>query len=97
MAVWQTYGVGLHECFHKLQSEQKVRACFGLALWRFVVKLHGGSVPEHGNFSSSFVLAPAAEVLPDARWPGTDKTVAQLLAALRSDEMVIKLDASNVE
>ena len=54
MAVWQTYGVGLHECFHKLQSEQKIIACFGLDLWRFVVKLHGGSVPEHGNFSSSF-------------------------------------------
>ena len=44
-----------------------------------------------------FVLAPAAEVLPDARWPGTDQTVAQLLAALRSDETVVKLDASNVE
>ena len=54
MTVWQTYGVGLHECFHKLQSEQKVIAYFGLARWRFVVKLHGGSVPEHGNFSSSF-------------------------------------------
>ncbi len=44
-----------------------------------------------------FVLAPAAEVLPDARWPGTGQTIGQLLAALCSDERVVKLDASNVE
>lgn len=44
-----------------------------------------------------FVLAPAAEVLPDAHWPGTGQTIKQLLAALRSDETVVRLDASNVE
>ncbi|MEM1231097.1 MAG: 2-amino-4-hydroxy-6-hydroxymethyldihydropteridine diphosphokinase [Pseudomonadota bacterium] len=38
-----------------------------------------------------FVLAPAAEVAPEARWPGTTKTVAELLAALRSDEQVERL------
>ena len=44
-----------------------------------------------------FVLAPAAEVLPDAHWPGTGQTIKQLLASLRSDETVVRLDASNVE
>ncbi len=44
-----------------------------------------------------FVLAPAAEVLPDAHWPGTGRTVRQLLTALRSDETVTRLDATNVE
>lgn len=39
-----------------------------------------------------FVLAPAAEVAPDALWPGTGSTVAQLLGRLRSDEIVIKID-----
>jgi 2-amino-4-hydroxy-6-hydroxymethyldihydropteridine diphosphokinase len=35
-----------------------------------------------------FVLAPAQQVLPDAIWPGTRKTISQLLAQLRSDEQV---------
>ncbi|MEQ8858693.1 MAG: 2-amino-4-hydroxy-6-hydroxymethyldihydropteridine diphosphokinase [Pseudomonadales bacterium] len=38
-----------------------------------------------------FVLAPAAEVLPQARWPGTGRSVAELLAALHSDECVERL------
>ena len=44
-----------------------------------------------------FVLAPAAEVLPEAQWPGMGRTIGQLLTALRSDETVARLDASNVE
>jgi 2-amino-4-hydroxy-6-hydroxymethyldihydropteridine diphosphokinase len=39
-----------------------------------------------------FVLAPAAEVAPDAVWPGTGRTVAQLLEGLASDETVVRLD-----
>jgi 2-amino-4-hydroxy-6-hydroxymethyldihydropteridine diphosphokinase len=39
-----------------------------------------------------FVLAPAAEVLPDAIWPGTSRSISQLLAALRSDEAVVRLE-----
>ena len=39
-----------------------------------------------------FVLAPAAEVCPDAVWPGTDRTVAELLARLDSDEQVARVD-----
>jgi 2-amino-4-hydroxy-6-hydroxymethyldihydropteridine diphosphokinase len=39
-----------------------------------------------------FVLAPAAEVLPDVVWPGTERTIAELLAELQSDEHVERLD-----
>jgi 2-amino-4-hydroxy-6-hydroxymethyldihydropteridine diphosphokinase len=39
-----------------------------------------------------FVLAPAAEVLPDAVWPGTGRTIRALLDDLRSDELVTRLD-----
>jgi 2-amino-4-hydroxy-6-hydroxymethyldihydropteridine diphosphokinase len=35
-----------------------------------------------------FVLAPAAEVLPDAVWPRTHRTVRDLLETLVSDERV---------
>ena len=38
-----------------------------------------------------FVLAPAAEVLPDARWPGQGRSVAELLAQLDSNEQVQRL------
>ncbi len=38
-----------------------------------------------------FVLAPAAEVAPDLVWPGTDKTIATLLAQLDTDEIVVPL------
>jgi 2-amino-4-hydroxy-6-hydroxymethyldihydropteridine diphosphokinase len=40
-----------------------------------------------------FVLAPAEEVLPDAIWPGTNQSIRQLLAALKSDEHVVRLEA----
>lgn len=40
-----------------------------------------------------FVLAPAAEVLPDVQWPGLGKTIAALLAELESDERVERLDS----
>lgn len=38
-----------------------------------------------------FVLAPAAEVAPDAVWPGTGRTVAELLERLTSDETVVRI------
>lgn len=41
-----------------------------------------------------FVLAPAAEVLPDAVWPGTGRTIADLLAALESNEQVQRLSGA---
>jgi len=44
-----------------------------------------------------FVLAPAAEVLPDAIWPGTGQTIGQLLAALHSEEQVDPLDVTPAE
>ena len=39
-----------------------------------------------------FVLAPAAEVLPEAVWPGTDKTIVELLGNLDTDEVVKRLE-----
>jgi 2-amino-4-hydroxy-6-hydroxymethyldihydropteridine diphosphokinase len=40
-----------------------------------------------------FVLAPAAEVLPDAIWPGTGTAIRALLDDLRTDERVTRLEA----
>lgn len=42
-----------------------------------------------------FVLAPAAEVLPDAVWPGTGRTILALLTSLDSDEQVQRLDSGS--
>lgn len=39
-----------------------------------------------------FVLAPAAEVLPDAVWPGAGRTIRALLADLVTDETVERLE-----
>ena len=39
-----------------------------------------------------FVLAPAEEVLPDAVWPGTDRTIRELRAALVTEEVVERLE-----
>ena len=38
-----------------------------------------------------FVLAPAAEVLPDVIWPGTGRTILELREALVTDERVERL------
>jgi 7,8-dihydro-6-hydroxymethylpterin-pyrophosphokinase len=35
-----------------------------------------------------FVLAPAAEVLPEAVWPGTSRTIAELLDDLVTSERI---------
>lgn len=40
-----------------------------------------------------FVLAPAAEVLPEAVWPGTGRTIAALLAALDTEEQAERMSA----
>lgn len=41
-----------------------------------------------------FVLAPAMEVLPDVRWPGTGRTIRELLHSLVTDEIVERLEES---
>ena len=41
-----------------------------------------------------FVLAPAAEVLPDAVWPGTGSSIRELRAELKTDEAVERLEES---
>lgn len=61
--------------------------------------LFGEEVREHPDFvlphpramNRLFVLAPAAEVLPDAVWPGTGCTIEALLAELVSDERVERI------
>jgi len=49
------------------------------------------TLPHPRATSRRFVLAPAAEVAPEQRWPGLDVTVAELLAQLDSDERVTRL------
>lgn len=48
-------------------------------------------LPHPRAVNRRFVLAPAAEVLPEQVWPGTGRTIAELLAALESDERVERL------
>ncbi|MEJ2087586.1 MAG: 2-amino-4-hydroxy-6-hydroxymethyldihydropteridine diphosphokinase, partial [Gammaproteobacteria bacterium] len=50
------------------------------------------TLPHPRAVNRLFVLAPAAEVLPDAIWPGTDQSIAELLAALETDERVMRLE-----
>jgi 2-amino-4-hydroxy-6-hydroxymethyldihydropteridine diphosphokinase len=50
-------------------------------------------LPHPRAMQRRFVLAPAAEVAPDFRWPGQAATVAELLAALHSAERVERLCA----
>jgi len=51
-------------------------------------------LPHPRGLGRRFVLAPAAEVAPELPWPGTGKTVAELEAALRSDEVVERIGAA---
>ena len=55
-------------------------------------RTHRLVLPHPRAFQRRFVLAPAAEVAPDLHWPGTGKTVAQLLAALDDSEQATRLD-----
>jgi 2-amino-4-hydroxy-6-hydroxymethyldihydropteridine diphosphokinase len=43
-----------------------------------------------------FVLAPAAQVAADVLWPGTGRTIGELLKTLQTDEQVEVLDAAPV-
>ena len=55
---------------------------------------HEGLVLPHPRAKDrKFVLAPAAQVVPGLIWPGTDKTVLELLEALDSDEVVTLIGA----
>jgi 2-amino-4-hydroxy-6-hydroxymethyldihydropteridine diphosphokinase len=51
------------------------------------------TLPHPRAVNRLFVLAPAAEVLPEAVWPQTELTISDLLAALETDEQVERLDA----
>ena len=52
-------------------------------------------LPHPRAVNRRFVLAPAAEILPDVIWPGTEQTIQVLLAELESDEQVIRLEDGN--
>ena len=43
-----------------------------------------------------FVLAPAAEIAPDLRWPGLGLTVKQLLAGLVDTDQAVRLPDENL-
>jgi len=51
----------------------------------------GLTLPHPRAHLRRFVLAPLAEIVPDLVLPGQTQTVAQLLAALRSDEQIRKI------
>jgi 2-amino-4-hydroxy-6-hydroxymethyldihydropteridine diphosphokinase len=54
-------------------------------------------LPHPRAVNRRFVLEPAAEVLPDAIWPGTGRTIRELLANLDSAERVRRLPADAVQ
>lgn len=51
------------------------------------------TLPHPRAIDRLFVLAPAAEVLPDAIWPGTCDTIAELLRTIDSDERVEPIES----
>ena len=51
------------------------------------------TLPHPRAIDRLFVLAPAAEVVPDLRWPGSGRTIAELLGRLDTAERVIRLAA----
>ncbi len=52
------------------------------------------TLPHPRAVNRLFVLAPAAEVMPDTVWPGTDRTIRELLSRLDSDEVVQRLEGA---
>lgn len=46
------------------------------------------TLPHPRAIDRQFVLRPAAEVAPNRVWPGTTSTIAELLAALHTDEQL---------
>jgi 2-amino-4-hydroxy-6-hydroxymethyldihydropteridine diphosphokinase len=46
------------------------------------------TLPHPRALDRLFVLQPAAELLPNMLWPGTGKTIVQLLEQLKTDEKV---------
>jgi 2-amino-4-hydroxy-6-hydroxymethyldihydropteridine diphosphokinase len=50
------------------------------------------TLPHPRAVNRLFVLAPAAEVLPDVVWPGTQQSIDELLKRLETDEQVVRLE-----
>jgi 2-amino-4-hydroxy-6-hydroxymethyldihydropteridine diphosphokinase len=52
------------------------------------------TLPHPRAATRRFVLAPAAEIIPQLVWPGMGRTIATLLADLADEASVQRLDAS---
>ncbi len=48
-------------------------------------------LPHPRALGRRFVLEPAAEIAAELRWPGTDKTIAELASEVTSDEVISRL------
>ena len=49
------------------------------------------TLPHPRALGRRFVMTPAAEVAPDWRWPGADRTIAELARGLVTDETLERL------
>ena len=64
-----------------------------LLLFGDVVRSMGTlTLPHPRALERRFVMTPAAEVAPDWRWPGDDRTIAEIARALVTDETLQRLD-----
>ena len=50
------------------------------------------TLPHPRAVNRLFVLAPAAEVLPEVIWPNTERSIKQHLTELETDEQVLRLE-----
>ena len=50
------------------------------------------TLPHPRALERRFVMTPAAETAPDWRWPGDDRTIAEIARALVTDETLERLD-----
>ncbi|MBV9491045.1 MAG: 2-amino-4-hydroxy-6-hydroxymethyldihydropteridine diphosphokinase, partial [Verrucomicrobia bacterium] len=63
-----------------------------LYLDNLIVQTAELTVPHPRIVERRFVLGPLAEIRPELRLPGQSRSVAQLLAALRSADPISKID-----
>jgi 2-amino-4-hydroxy-6-hydroxymethyldihydropteridine diphosphokinase len=52
------------------------------------------TLPHPRAIDRLFVLKPAAQLVPETIWPGMDKSIAELLYELKTDEEVFALEES---
>jgi 2-amino-4-hydroxy-6-hydroxymethyldihydropteridine diphosphokinase len=52
------------------------------------------TLPHPRAVDRRFVLVPAAEVLPEELWPGTGRSIRELLAELETDEVLTRMEGN---